>query len=97
MPIVVYHMKAEDCFRKDPKTLKFPEDFEMAAVVETDSLERAFERTNTIERVWTENEDVTPMTERPRSTSVGDAMVKDGVVFQVAGIGFTKREDWGIR
>jgi len=94
MPIVVYHMKSDDCFRIDPKELNFPEDFEMVAVVDTENLGKAFELTNTIERLWTENEDVTASREQLRSTSVGDAMVKGDKIFQVAGIGFTEREDW---
>ena len=52
----------------------FPRDYILVAEVETNSLDVAFERTNTINRVWHENEGVT-VHQVTRSTSVGDVVV----------------------
>lgn len=56
---------------------KFPEDYELVAEVDTDSLEVAFERTNTIMCAWWENEGVKALKET-RSTSVGDVVEING-------------------
>lgn len=51
-------------------------------------LDRAFERTNNINMSWTWNRDVVALTNRARSTSVGDVMVLNGEVYAVQGCGF---------
>lgn len=44
-----------------------------AAVTDCDTLDEAYEKTNTIDRPWTENPEVKSVqTPKPRSTSVGD-------------------------
>lgn len=66
-------------------------DFVLVATVATQSLDEAFERTNSLDCPWQENEDVTiaPSGERARSTSVGDVMqLADGTYMLVAPVGF---------
>ena len=64
------------------------------ATVDTDDLEQAFEKSNTIFTHWSENEEVT-MLESSKdaflsSTSVGDVLqTNDGVFHLVCGCGFT--------
>lgn len=61
------------------------------AEVDTDSKERAYYLTNSIENYWAENDGVTPKTEKNRSTSVGDLMgPEDGSFHIVASFGFKK-------
>lgn len=52
--------------------------------------ERAFERTNTIDREWWKNDDVVPIVFPTRSTSVGDVVVVNDRAFRVEGIGWTE-------
>lgn len=57
----------------------FPEGFIHVADVETDDVGRVFELTNSIDRPWWENAEVTFLMGRDggaRSTSVGDVIVK---------------------
>lgn len=65
------------------------------ATVDTDIMGWAFERTNTIDRLWQENEDVT-VTEkgqRARSTGVGDVLeLSDNSFYLVRGVGFARIE-----
>ena len=54
-------------------------------------LETAWRLTNTIDRPWVQNKEVTVVgTPQLRSTSVGDHMLLDGEKWQVACFGFTK-------
>jgi hypothetical protein len=70
--------------------------YEIVAEVDTDDLEVAFEKTNTIDRGWWENAGVTRMFKGQvrenmggcRSTSVGDLAFKDGKTYVVANFGF---------
>ena len=55
----------------------FPTDYELVAEVDTDDLDIAFERTNTINRPWWENDRVKPL-KQTRSTSVGDVVEVNG-------------------
>lgn len=72
----------------------WPADFIQVALVETDELETAYRQTNHIQRAWTENEDVQPLTSRPRSSSVGDVFVlPGGKAMRVAGCGFVEVTD----
>lgn len=52
------------------------------------SLEKAFERTQTIDDSWTGNADVIPMSDAQRSSMVGDVMLVNGKPFVVAMMGF---------
>jgi len=66
-------------------------DFALVATVATQSLDEAFERTNSIDCPWQENEGVVvaPGGERARSTSIGDVMqLADGTYMKVAPAGF---------
>ncbi|URC15302.1 hypothetical protein GD1_178 [Paraglaciecola Antarctic GD virus 1] len=70
---------------------KHSEEYETVAMVEAADLNEAFERTNTIQSVWWENDKVTKLFdgEGCRSTSVGDVVITpDNKVFLVAASGF---------
>lgn len=71
--------------------------YEKVAIFHGHDLEQAFERTNTIDRPWTQNQGVTVLSQRARSTSPGDVMVKDGVARYVASIGFEVVPDAAAR
>jgi hypothetical protein len=58
------------------------------ADVDTDDLEIAFEKTNTIDMYWWDNPEVKAYKTNTRSTSVGDILVQGGVVKVVADMGF---------
>lgn len=60
------------------------------AQVQTEDLEQAFELTNHIDKDWQSNKLVTALTEKARSTSVGDLCVRNEEVFVVSSIGFEK-------
>ena len=62
-------------------------DIEHVALVATDDLETAFRQTNHIDWDWFDNTDVKTI-KQSRSTSVGDVMIKDGLVYVVASCGF---------
>lgn len=64
--------------------------YEKVAEVNTDDMEKAFELTNHIDSDWTKNADVTPLTTKNRSTSVGDVMVMNGEHYLVGMLGFVK-------
>lgn len=66
-------------------------EFQTVAVVEAQSLDQVYEKTNTIECLWTENPQVKalPNGARQRSTSVGDVITTpEGKAFMVAPAGF---------
>lgn len=64
------------------------------ARVDTDSLDVAFELTNHIDKPWFDNDKVTCLNRKARSTSVGDfMMMEDGTIYIVEGIGFRKIEE----
>ena len=57
---------------------KFPDEYEMVAVVEASSLEDIFRLTNHIESDWTGNAEILEVIATyPRSTSVGDIVVDE--------------------
>ena len=60
------------------------------ALVDTDSLDAAFDLTNHLDESWTTNKGVSPLLTKVRSTSVGDVMVQDGRMFVVSMMGFTE-------
>jgi hypothetical protein len=63
--------------------------YSRVAVVETTDLDRAYELTNNINQAWTQNAGVVAVSEKARSTSVGDVMIDShGIPHVVAGCGF---------
>lgn len=60
------------------------------AVIDTDDLEKAFYLSNTIEHSWTENERVSAVSKKLRSSSTGDVLIKDDEAFIVVPMGFQK-------
>ncbi len=107
MSIAVYHsIEFAGSFGPRPA---WPSEYHHVADVDLpdESYERAFELTNTIERLWWENVGVTPNFESPaffevegklgtRSTSVGDVLVlADGTVLRCAACGWDPIEDAG--
>lgn len=64
--------------------------YEKVADVDTDELEYAFERTNSIDYYWGENEDVKENGSQHRSTSTGDLMLINSKFFVVADFGFAE-------
>lgn len=63
-----------------------------AAKVDTSDKDLAFQKTNTIDRVWADVQDATVEVtgQSKRSTSVGDIIVHDGHVYAVAINGFVR-------
>lgn len=56
-----------------------------------EKLDICFEKTNHIDRSWTQNENVRPLVQRARSTSVGDVIEEPtGKRWIVASMGFTE-------
>ena len=83
MPTVsIFHATPPDFMASQPPGTKYTH----VADVETDDLEVAFERTNSIDNGWWENKGVAPtFPERGcRSTSVGDLAVLNGVTYRCA-------------
>jgi len=68
---------------------EFPADYEMVAVVETDSPDVAFELTNTIECPWWENAGVQAQ-KKTRSTSMGDVVEINGKFYLCEMIGWSE-------
>lgn len=58
------------------------------ADVDVDYLQEAYQLTNTLEILWTENEGVTPLVDKARSTSIGDVLVIEGQAHIVNDFGF---------
>ena len=67
----------------------FPADYELVAEVDTDDLDVAFERTNTIHGPWWENESVLAI-KQTRSTSVGDVLEVGDKHYKCEPIGWTE-------
>jgi hypothetical protein len=53
----------------------WPNEYQLVAEVDCDTLGEAFELTNAIDAPWEENEEVTSIVNPCRSTSVGDIVV----------------------
>lgn len=70
-------------------------DLDLVAAVETDDLDVAWVKTNSVEDYWWNNSDVTPLftQEGVRSTCVGDVMLKDNEAYIVASCGFKRWEE----
>ena len=86
---VFHNTQFSDTYRKEPEEIS-SDLLTKVAEVDTNDLEKAFELTNHITSDWTQNEGVTPHVSRPRSTSAGDIMEKDGEQFLVAACGYKK-------
>ncbi|MFW6118821.1 MAG: hypothetical protein ACOC7S_00645 [Planctomycetota bacterium] len=74
----VYHRDEMPAPLKSPAGIAsgWPTRYRLVARVETERLEEAYRKTNTVARAWWENEGVRPQTAPPvRSTSVGDVVV----------------------
>ncbi len=66
-------------------------EYNLVAVVDSANLDDGFTSTNHIESDWQENDNVTALPGRHRSTSVGDLIVSaDDVTYVVEGTGFAK-------
>lgn len=66
----------------------WPEEYTPVAIVGTESVETAFEKTNHIDEPWWNNEGVQRLGPETRSTSVGDVVVIGGTAMKVAGAGW---------
>ena len=62
--------------------------YKKVAQVDTNDLEVAYSKTNSIDYHWSDNPEVKEFGSRNKSTSVGDLAEKDGVLYYVASIGF---------
>tara|TARA_Y100000310_G_scaffold287446_1_gene312370 strand:+ start:114 stop:725 length:612 start_codon:yes stop_codon:yes gene_type:complete len=98
--IGVWHAKhphffsVEMCEGSDIRQPLWPHDFAQVAWVITEHLEHAWQQTNHISGPWQENEDVRALTDRARSSSVGDVFVlPGGKAMRVAGCGFVPVEE----
>ena len=79
----------EEGSRKDSDGPNFPEDYDVVAAIEADSIDEVFEKTNSIENHWSGNPGVIPIKKECRSTSLGDIVVnKAGKKFLCAYIGW---------
>jgi len=68
----------------------------VVAEVQGEKLEDAYRLTNSIETSWYENEDPiidVKVTEGTRSTSIGDIIEKDGVMFMVDSYGYLNLDE----
>lgn len=65
-------------------------EYHEAAIVDTTDLDDAFALTNHIESDWAENDGVEALTEKRKSSSVGDVFERDGSFYIVAPMGFEK-------
>ena len=69
----------------------WPEDYELVADVDTDSLGEVFRLTNSIDHPWMGNAEVYSYRATCRSTSVGDVVVtEDGKVMRCEHVGWKK-------
>jgi len=95
-PIKVYHVKDKNFF--DPPTHEWPDQFTQVAEIERTSdfggmqdeevADEAYVLTNHHSGSWWENDGVTLIGEKTRSTSVGDVIVVGDRAFLVAPVGF---------
>ena len=96
--IVVQHNKnfldfsfscREDKLKEMANDIK-PEDLEIVAEVDGFNLDDAFRLTNHIDHAWQKNKGIKVLSNKARSTSVGDIMIRDGKRYIVAGCGFVE-------
>lgn len=86
MPVSIFHASPPDFMARQPAGTKYVH----VADVATDDLEVAFERTNSIDAAWWENEGVAKTFSGAgcRSTSVGDLAIHNGVTYRCEGVGW---------
>jgi len=65
-------------------------EYNLVAAVDSTDLNDGFHLTNHIESDWQDNDNVTALPGRHRSTSVGDLIVSDDTTYIVDRVGFTK-------
>ena len=94
MKVKVYHANNPTFGMGDAP--KFPEEFTHVADVElpdlNDAQDVAYRLTNHIDTDWRENEEVTALSDKARSTSVGDVIQVGNEFFMVGMMGFEKIE-----
>lgn len=91
MPFKVYHATKPTFGLYHLGSPKWPEEYDLVAEVNAETIEKAFELTNHITCAWWDNPEVT-MVKKSRSTSVGDIIVTDDGVFFCESIGWKKLE-----
>lgn len=93
--LVYHYIETKQMFILQPQLWKERERYyQLVAVVEAGTLEEAYRLTNHIDHDWWENALVrTLATTPPRSTSVGDVLVRHGQAWIVARVGFIPLED----
>jgi len=70
----------------------WPSEYTLAAIVETDDVETAYELTNHISRPWWENPGVERVGPETRSTSTGDVVVVGDRGFKCESCGWSEFE-----
>jgi len=82
MTFQVWHRRLPTFMESRPEELvAFPQGWQHVADVDVDALNQVFERTNSIDALWTDNLEVTLRVAPPlRSTSVGDVIVAPNAV-----------------
>lgn len=73
---LVYHAKIEEGKANFMERFSEEKNFELVGEVRTTDVNEAYRLTNHIERDWRENENSIGFVKRPRSTSVGDVLVR---------------------
>ena len=102
---IVYHL-TRDAFRAHfggfGEDVTFPEDYQKVATVEVpdwsetnEGLNLVYRDTNHIDHPWWDNASVQDHKPGSRSTSVGDAILLDDMLFRVAKVGFTRDRSQG--
>ncbi len=100
----LHFVKEEDAFRKnlddsfsvfnkDGYVTEFSRyDYEIVAEVECEDKNQVFQLTNTIDDYWWNNDEVTALKTKTRSTSVGDIVedVENNKFWMVLGLGWKK-------
>lgn len=95
--VSVWHAN-EPTWRSETSPAWDPANYTMVAVIAPDengdpvSLDHAYEVTNSNFGPWWENEGVTRIGPKTRSTSVGDVIYRDGIAYRVASFGFDRVE-----
>lgn len=86
MTVSIYHASPPDFMARQPAGTKYAH----VADVDTDDLEVAFEKTNSIDAAWWTNKGVSKTFpgKGARSTSVGDLAILNGVTYRCEALGW---------
>lgn len=76
MMSLVYHCKKS-------KARRFPDDFELVAIVRSVKLEEALDLTTSTDCHWSENRKVKALKESARSTTIGDVAITPAGIFRL--------------